>query len=132
MRTHKRTAFALGTLLVLACGAALALEVPRPAPENESVPQPPLMRSQSTRLPERPAVALNFRGQATPSPTAFEDLDRNGDGFVSRIEASDDLSTDFALWDRNADGKLRPQEFERYRADRARLANAGNARSDRF
>ena len=132
MSTLKPTAFGLGTLLVLGCGAALALEVPRSQPENESVPQPPMMRAQSARLPERQTFALNLRGTPAPSRTTFQDLDLNGDGSISRLEAGNDLS-DFALWDRNGDGRLSRLEFDRYLSERATLARGSAERqSDRF
>ena len=43
----------------------------------------------------------------------FRELDRNGDGFVSRDEGrdADELNTRFSELDVNNDGKLSPEEY---------------------
>ncbi len=52
----------------------------------------------------------------------FRELDKNGDGLLTPDEVSSDpiLSTDFAKYDNSADGRLSPNEFERYKMQVAR------------
>lgn len=68
-------------------------------------------------------------GLATPARAAddagsdarFNDLDRNGDGFVSRDEGrdADELNTRFSELDANNDGKLSRDEYAVLQRERA-------------
>ena len=134
MTTLKRTAIAIGTLFAVTMGASLALEVPRSPAENESVPQPPMMKAQTGRLLEKPTVAVRFTASEPAPLTSFQELDLNGDGLLSPFEANDELAADFTVWDSNGDGKVSGTEYARYRSDRGTLArNRSQSRSsDRF
>ena len=133
MITSKRTAFGVGALLAATFGTAAALDLPRPPPENESVPQPPMMRAQAAGLPARPGTEVHFYGPAPAASSTFEDFDLNRDGALSPFEAGEDLSADFAAWDSDGDGKISRAEYAHYRSDRGTLArNRTNRRSDRF
>jgi hypothetical protein len=62
-------------------------------------------------------IAVTFNAAPPLSPAQerqFQDMDANGDGFVSRNEASADSRVErrFALADRNQDGKLDRAEFQ--------------------
>jgi hypothetical protein len=120
MITLKRTAIGAGTLLAVTFGVASALEVPRSPAENESIPQPPMLKAQAAGLPPRPDATVSF--QRSAAPTAFDDLDVNGDGSISPLEAGNELADGFATWDSNGDGRVSRAEYARYRSDRGTLA----------
>ena len=63
------------------------------------------------------------------SEARFRDLDRSGDGFVSRDEGKDaeELNTRFSELDVNNDGKLSPDEYAVLERE-AREAAAKNAK----
>ena len=122
MTTLKRTTIAIGTLFAVTMGASGALEVPRSPAENESVPQPPMMKAQTGRLLEKPTVEVRFTASEPAPRTVFEELDLNGDGLLSPFEANDELAADFTVWDSNGDGKVSASEYARYRSDRGTLA----------
>jgi hypothetical protein len=103
-------------------GRRLALEVPRSPAENESVPQPPMMKAQTAQLPEKAQVEVRFRASEPPPLTMFQELDSNGDGLLSQFEVNDELSADFTVWDSNGDRKVSASEYARYRSDRGTLA----------
>jgi len=62
-------------------------------------------------------LAVSFAGSAwandAGSDARFHELDRNGDGFVSRDEGrhADELNTRFSELDANNDGKLSRDEY---------------------
>ena len=122
MITLKRTAIGIGALLAVTWGAAMALEVPRSPAENESVPQPPMLKAQTARLPEKAQAEVRFRASEPPPLTMFQELDSNGDGSLSQFEVNDELSADFTVWDSNGDRKVSASEYARYRSDRGTLA----------
>jgi hypothetical protein len=133
MITLKRTAIAIGMLFAVTWGAA-ALEVPRSPAENESVPQPPMLKAQTARLPEKAQVEVRFHASQPPPLTMFQGLDLNGDGLLSPFEVNDELSADFTVWDSNGDGKVSESEYARYRSDRGTLARnrSKSSTSDRY
>jgi hypothetical protein len=61
------------------------------------------------------ALAQRVRADASLEALSFEQLDRNGDGFVDRREAAgfDGLDTVFSDADRRSDGRLDKVEFAR-------------------
>lgn len=80
------------------------------------------------------AVALAGSARANDAGTEarFNDLDRNGDGFVSRDEGRDaeELNTRFSELDVNNDGKLSRDEYAVLERE-AREAAAKNAKDQR-
>jgi hypothetical protein len=59
----------------------------------------------------------------------FKDLDRDGDGFLSRaeIEQSSSLKAKFEAADKNSDGKLDPSEFQALEAEASTDRSLGSA-----
>lgn len=67
-------------------------------------------------------------GTSTARTESFRGLDRNRDGFVSRVEMRD--SPRFAVWrviDRNRDGKISAREYSDFRAHRERSLKLNSA-----
>jgi hypothetical protein len=67
---------------------------------------------------------------ATASARAdFYSLDRNGDGYVSRIEAAadKDIAARFDQFDLDVDGRLSPKEYAALIADNEKRAAENNA-----
>ena len=123
MNTLKRTAMCIGTLFAVACGGAMALEVPRSPAENEGIPQPPMLKYRPDQPPGKSndQIQLSFK-PAPARSTSFQYLDSNGDGAISPFEANEELAADFEAWDSNGDLKVSRFEYARYRSDRGTLA----------
>jgi len=65
------------------------------------------MKSALTAL----AVTLGIAGVAFAAAPAFEKVDRNGDGMISRTEATSVEGLDFDAADQNGDGVLSRAEY---------------------
>lgn len=63
-------------------------------------------------------VSTTANAQTTPGTAAFQRLDKNGDGKITRDEAPN--AEGFAAADANRDGAVTPEEFVRYLAARRR------------
>jgi len=104
----------------LLIGAAFALAVgctddtPKSGPaadknDNGKVSSAPAdNRAQSAAKPTRTAVK-----KPQPKNAGFNGLDKNGDGFLTRVEArgNPQLASNFKAADRNKDGKLNRAEY---------------------
>jgi len=69
-------------------------------------------------------IALPAVAQEPGSSARFDQLDRNGDGFISRDEAKDaeELNTRYSELDVNNDNKLSRQEYGTLEAERRAAA----------
>jgi hypothetical protein len=68
--------------------------------------------SSMTKLTLRALVLVGFAGAAiAQSLPAFEEVDANGDGQISRQEAATIEGLDFASADTNQDGSLSMEEY---------------------
>lgn len=84
-------------LFLLFCGAALAQNTPSPPPESPAA-------AGGTRLVVEDAAAAR---------RLFEELDRNGDGYLTPDELGSNAGHDdnWMAVDRNRDGRISPDEF---------------------
>lgn len=99
----------LAPLLVCVLSAAAAApRVPRDAPWCAAPQTQPLFVAPMGE----PFSAT--RGAPWPSAAWFGGADRNGDGVVDRPEFVADADRFFRLLDRNGDGRLAPEEIDRY------------------
>ena len=76
------------------------------------------------------AACLIFSSTSAAAQAAdFLKLDRNGDGYISRVEAIADpeIAKRFAYFDLNGDSRLSPSEFALAREDIAKRALADSA-----
>jgi hypothetical protein len=68
-----------------------------------------------------PVTVTSGQSQALPNAADYQatvaDLDRNGDGVLTRAEVPPDhaLSSEFKLVDRNRDGRITPTELQNWR-----------------
>ena len=63
------------------------------------------------------AMLMAFATAATADvPMAFEELDRDANGYISKSEAGarEDLEANFATVDKDGDGKLNINEYQAY------------------
>src|SRR5436190_16295521 len=107
---------ALSTVVALLAAAGAACAFAQSAPQTQ---QPP---------PERPRSAAAGGSATAPANAAqdpearriFRELDRNGDGYLSRDELSADRarSENWAAVDRNGDGRIAPSEFSTLKSAR--------------
>jgi hypothetical protein len=83
----------------------------------------PSTSARSVTLQESSGPVTVTWGQSSTLPNAADyqvkvsDLDRNGDGVLTRAEVPPDhaLSSEFKLVDRNHDGKITPTELQNWR-----------------
>lgn len=113
------------TLLFLAgtAASALAQTSPQPSPQPSANAVAPSSGNRSVTLQETSGPVTVTWGQPQTLPNAADyqakvpDLDRNGDGVLTREEVPPDhaLSSEFKLVDRNRDGKITPTELSNWR-----------------
>jgi len=114
MNEHFRPARMLVTAAaMIVTGAAFAQSSALTAPNNSAgtpIDAPPMITS--------PATGAGLPTRTESSITAFDKLDIGRDGYVTRAEAANLPGTmDFAEADRNRDGRLDPDEFQRFWGD---------------
>jgi glucose/arabinose dehydrogenase len=126
----------LSTVVALLAAAGAACAFAQSAPQQTKQPpqtqqQPPPTQQQppqSQPQPERPRSAAAGGSATAPANAAqdpearriFRELDRNGDGYLSRDELSADRarSENWAAVDRNGDGRIAPSEFSTLKSAR--------------
>ena len=121
LRTLSALAFAIGTAF---CTVAIA-QAPTPTRSSTGTGATPGGIPPSTTLPgSGPATGV---GSTTPGRSAmggtvdFGAIDSDGDGFISRAEASRaGVAGQFTKLDKNNDGRLDRSEFSAHRGDPAR------------
>lgn len=74
-------------------------------------------QDQETPPPKSHGDAPPPSDPAMPTPRAFQELDANGDGSITKDEAAADpaLTQAFGTLDQDADGKLTPAEYQGYK-----------------
>ncbi|GGD46206.1 EF-hand domain-containing protein [Pseudoxanthomonas indica] len=82
-----------------------------------AVPAALLAQEQETPPPKTHSDAPPAADPANPSPRAFQELDTDGDGGISKDEAAADpaLTQAFGTLDQDADGKLTSSEYQAYK-----------------
>ena len=126
---------ALSTVVALLAAAGAACAFAQSAPQTQQPPQtqqqPPQAQQQPAQTqpqPERPRSAAAGGSATAPANAAqdpearriFRELDRNGDGYLSREELSGERarSENWAAVDRNGDGRIAPSEFSTLKSAR--------------
>lgn len=106
MKTQLRTWLAASSSALLIAG--LVLSANSWAQEAKDQETPPPKSHGDAPPPSDPA---------TPMPRAFQELDANGDGSITKDEAAADpaLTQAFGTLDQDADGKLTRAEYEGYK-----------------
>ena len=118
---------ALSTVVALAAAAAVACAFAQSAPQPAQA-QPSQQPPQTQPQPEPPRTAAAGGSATAPANAAqdaearriFRQLDRNGDGYLSREELSGERarSENWAAVDRNGDGRIAPSEFSTLKSAR--------------
>lgn len=118
------------TLLLFAATAASALaqnspqpSAPQPSATSPASPVAPSASDRSVTLQESSGPVTVTWGQPQILPNAADyqvkvaDLDRNGDGVLTRAEVPPEhaLSSEFKLVDRNHDGRITATELQNWR-----------------
>jgi hypothetical protein len=103
---HKTLSLVLATLFAATTGVAVAVDPPGGAPGGTPGGAPG--GDMPGAMPGGPGGANGAGGGA------FEKLDKNKDGIVSKDEAKGDsgVKKNFSKWDTNKDGKLSKAEYE--------------------
>ncbi len=112
LRTSIGTAIGAGALL-----AGLVLATIATAQSTSGAPRTP---------GEGPATRSGTTNPSGAAPS-FEALDKNHDGYISRIEAAEGgLTRSFTELDKNNDGRLDPAEFTAQTEKPSRVSRAPN------
>jgi len=119
------TKIALAVALALASTGAVAGELKQDAAgaatDASSVPLGTKSQAGMTdpAASDQPA-AMQEQGMAPgQDPSAFTELDKDGDGYISETEASSELKNQWAELDENTDNQLDQTEFARFEQDSA-------------
>jgi hypothetical protein len=132
----KSSLVAAGVALALAAGAAVAQSGTSQPPESPPTAVPPTSApppdqqaapsavppASSTPTPATQSSSAVPPAAAAPAPVAtastFEDLDQNKDSGLGKDEVIADmtLSSSFATYDSDGDGKLNREEYAKYKS----------------
>ena len=118
------------TLIAIAVAGACA--VPSVAQASASDDSLVIAQAGDTGSSTRRPGADPSGAGASGEPTAFDRLDKNGDGFISRDEADGavELFTRFSELDKNNDSKISREEYKALNADRGARGAAGTGSSE--